>query len=361
MTATATPTEVNRYLDEVRAHLADLPVEERDDLLDDLAVHLEEVAAESDGPLERALGSPAAFAAELRASAGLASREEHGTSDGGVGALRQRLARWQGLAADSEPARWVRALLPQLAPGWWVLRGYLAVVVVSVMGGEHHFPFFPVPSLFGSAVLGLAAIAVAVVASVRLGRHHGDERRPRWVIALDALVVLGTLFAVGVIRDHLGPQYVYSEVAPGTFFSQPDGSQITNLFAYDENGELLEGVLLYDQDGRPVAIGEGDAYSDSGVPLQTRYPLDANGAEITNRYPLDQRTEEWRYGADGSESLVDEPVRPPAIVAPRLAEPEPTTTTTPAQATAVPPPPPATDQQLPASPPAQSPAPAPGA
>jgi HAAS len=61
------------YLDEVRSHLADLPTDERDDLLEDLEAHVHEVTAATDGPLDDALGPPAAFAAELRASAGLAS------------------------------------------------------------------------------------------------------------------------------------------------------------------------------------------------------------------------------------------------------------------------------------------------
>lgn len=71
MTATGTPTEVSRYLDQVRALLVDLPAEEREELLDDLAAHLHEVRAESDEPLEQALGTPAAFAAELLASSAM--------------------------------------------------------------------------------------------------------------------------------------------------------------------------------------------------------------------------------------------------------------------------------------------------
>lgn len=331
MTAIATPTEVTRYLDEVRAVLADLPEEERDELLDDLAVHLREVIAETDEPLEQAVGSPTAFAAELRASAGLAGPDR--SRDGGrVAEARRRLEGARRRAEDTGPSRWVRALLPELVPGWWVLRGYLVVVILSVMGGNHHLPAFPVPNLFGSAVLGLAAVVAAVFASVGLGRRHRDEGKPRWATAVDVLVVLGALLVVGTIRDHIGPQYVFSEAVPmaSGVVSHPDGTQITNLFPYDQDGQLL-GVLLYDQDGRPVVIGDG--YSDSGLDLETDYPLDANGAEVTNLYPLDQRTQEWRYGTDGSETLVDEPVRPPAIAPPLLAEPTTTTTVPPTTST----------------------------
>ncbi|HEV2068737.1 MAG TPA: hypothetical protein VGR26_02965 [Acidimicrobiales bacterium] len=330
MTTTTAAGEVNRYLDEVRALLVDLAEDERNELLDDLAIHLREVAAETDEPLERAVGSPAAFASELRSSAGLTGGAHTG-GPGPVAAARQRLERGRRLVSESGPYRWTRALLPELVPGWWVLRGYLVVVVLSVMGGDHHFPHFPVPALLGSALLGLVAVAVAIFASVSLGRRHRGEHRARWVNVLDVLVVIGTLSAAGAIRQHVGPQYVFSEAAPMSAgpLSHADGRPITNLFAYDEAGQLLDGVLLYDQDGRPVVVGDGDLYSDSGLPLETEYRLDANGAEIPNLYPLDQRVQEWRYQPDGSESTLEaQPVRPPAIAPPRLAESQQQTTTT---------------------------------
>ena len=43
--------ESQDYPDGVAARLADLPVEDRADLLDELATHLDEPAAESDAPL----------------------------------------------------------------------------------------------------------------------------------------------------------------------------------------------------------------------------------------------------------------------------------------------------------------------
>ena len=326
---TTTAGEVTRYLDEVRALLGDLPEDERQELLDDLAVHLREVAAETDEPLERAVGSPAAFVSELRSSAGLTGGDRL-AGRGPVAGARESLERGRRLVGENGPYRWTRALLPELVPGWWVLRGYLAVVVLSVMGGDHHFPHFPVPALLGSAMVGLVATAAAIFASVSLGRRHRGEAKPRWVSAVDVLVVIGTLLAAGAIRQHVGPQYIFSEAAPMSAggVSHPDGTSITNLFPYDEHGQLLDGVLLYDQDGRPVVVGDGDPYSDSGLPLETEYRLDANGAEIPNLYPLDQRIQEWRYRPDGSESVLEEqPVRPPATAPPRLAESQQTTTT----------------------------------
>ncbi|HWG94036.1 MAG TPA: hypothetical protein VNU66_07435 [Mycobacteriales bacterium] len=72
MTAPTTSPAAQRYLAEVAGELADLPVEERADLLEDLALHLAALDAEGDvRPVGVRLGTPAAYAAELRAAAGL--------------------------------------------------------------------------------------------------------------------------------------------------------------------------------------------------------------------------------------------------------------------------------------------------
>ena len=61
--------DAERYLASVRAALDDLPPQARDDLLEDLPGHLHETSAGSGLPLERALGTPQAYAAELRSLA----------------------------------------------------------------------------------------------------------------------------------------------------------------------------------------------------------------------------------------------------------------------------------------------------
>ena len=170
-TLTTTP-EVARYLEEVRRHLADLSAEERDGLMEDLEDHLAEVAVEHGLPLERRLGEPATFAAELRASAGL---EGAGAADGRRRGAIRSLA---GSLAASPTWQRVRAFLPELRPGWWVLRGYLAVAVLAVIGdGSAGLRTFPFPDLGGNAFLGLLAVAVAVPASVSLGRQAEAGRR----------------------------------------------------------------------------------------------------------------------------------------------------------------------------------------
>ncbi len=346
MTTTTTGEEVTRYLDRVRALLVDLPADEREELLDDLALHLREVAAETDEPLEQALGTPTAFAAELLASSGHAPARRPDRWPGVAGLDRAR-RRW-GHLRRSAASRWVRALLPELVPGWWVLRGYLAVMLLSEITNDR-FGSFPVPGIAGSPILGLAAVAGAIFASVQLGRRNAGHRRPLWVWGLDAVVALGalsTLLALGANADG----YVYFDDVHQTgtgALTHPDGTPITNLYAYDADGRLLDGVLVYDQDGTPVVVAEDDGAtlsSDEGLPIETDYRLDVNGAEVRNAYPLDQRVEEWRSGPDGSERVVETPIRPPAITAPRLVPGADTSTTsTTSTASTVPAPPPASD------------------
>jgi hypothetical protein len=95
--------DVARYAAAVRAAFADLPAPDREALLEDIEDHLVEVAAEPGGPLEERLGPPEAYAAELRAWAGLPSgatrRRGPRTSR-----LARRLQRLGAAAAAHPPA-----------------------------------------------------------------------------------------------------------------------------------------------------------------------------------------------------------------------------------------------------------------
>ena len=131
MTATAASIEVRDYLAAVSRELADLPAEERDDLLDDLDSHLHEVIAEGEGSLEQRLGPPEAYAAELRASAGLASsdRSTANVLHRAINSLSAS-AMWRRTAEHP----WTRAtleFLPQLRPAWWIVRAWLAAGIAA--------------------------------------------------------------------------------------------------------------------------------------------------------------------------------------------------------------------------------------
>lgn len=216
-------TDLDEYLEQVRACFADLPTAERTELLDDIAQHLAEVAAEDDRPLVDRLGPPEQYAAELRVAAGLAppgAATFAGRWRRRVGAVDQRIGPVVGYGRASEFVR-------QLAPAWWVLRG-LAVALVLLWAVDG--PAL-VPTIGGSAVAGGLIVATAVVASVWLGR-----RRPR-AIAVRAFAGAAQLVFVGMV--------VVAAVQTADVFDQ-----------YDRNDRV---------DHRPVVPVEADANQQPGV------------------------------------------------------------------------------------------------
>jgi len=187
--------EVARYAAAVRAELFDLAMPEREALLEDLEDHLAEVLAESELPLASRLGTPEAYAAELRAAYGAGLRTPtrrfpwiHRL----VGAAVAQVSGWSSVQA-------VREYLPELRPAWWVLRAYLVVLVLAViLRGDQDI--HPIPNPFTSGgVVEIIAMAVAVVLSIRLGRWASRRKDAEsWPLrAGNAVVALGGLIALG--------------------------------------------------------------------------------------------------------------------------------------------------------------------
>ena len=150
--------EIAGYLTGVSSALADLDAEERDDLLADVHAHLVDVAREG-GSLVARLGPPDAYAAELRAAAGLPAPEATARPSLGT-RLERAVAR---LAANGLAVRALETART-LAPVWWVARGYVAAVVLSrVADGDGWSTTHPwVPHLHGSGSHPLAGPAIRV-------------------------------------------------------------------------------------------------------------------------------------------------------------------------------------------------------
>src|SRR2546423_13097712 len=118
-------SDVVSYASAVRDALEPLPEAQRESLLEDLENHLAEVASESGVSLQERLGRPEDYAAELRSAYGAGN---DASSSGRHGSLRDRAAALlKMVAAGTLPYPDLRALLPELRPGWWVLRAYLVV------------------------------------------------------------------------------------------------------------------------------------------------------------------------------------------------------------------------------------------
>jgi hypothetical protein len=283
MTAPTTTPAAQAYLSEVEAELADLPADERAELLDDLSSHLLALEEEGDArSLTARLGSSAEYAAELRAAAGLPPRGKSGP----------RRIEWRARVDHLRQHRAVREVLdfaPQLRPAWWVLRGYLVVLLPSLraINGTRDFPL---PAVGGSHLLGLLTVLAAIAASVALGRRRLPRPLTVAVVLVNLVLVVSAARVLDQARYRLTVYPAYgASAAPGrTFADSPlvaqNGGPVTNILPYAADGTPLDGVLLFDQDGRPLQVGAQQWWADGCVRIVTP-PRAKDGAPVTFSFP----------------------------------------------------------------------------
>lgn len=233
----------------VRAQLGDLPPAEVEDLTEGLEADLAERLAEDGSEL----GDPAAYAEELRESAGLGpgAREAKSTpvrrspSEFFTAELAQFRSHRTG-ASIVDFALAVR-------PAWWILRGAVAfTLLIQVFSGE----FLLLPR----NTLEFLAWAALLVASVQWGRKRwqGGPVGRKIVLGTSTLMaVLAIPFMGGwaaMILDSTGkPAYAADvEAAQGLVL---DGSGVSNIFPYDCSGAPMTNVQLFDQEGNKIAVG----------------------------------------------------------------------------------------------------------
>ncbi|WP_187361580.1 hypothetical protein [Phytoactinopolyspora mesophila] len=178
-----------------------------------------------------------------------------------------RAERWLGQQPWGEPAlEYTRSL----RPAWWAAR---AAALGAAVG-------------YASTMsLGLAVFLVGVVGSVWLGLRTSRQpllggRRVALGVVNTVAVVLGAVAlssAVDSDRTTVVEYVSYADdewdeghggwdeehpvddvsepaVAPDDEWSQGGDGQVTNIFPYGPDGELLTGVRLFDQDGTPVEV-----------------------------------------------------------------------------------------------------------
>ena len=318
---------VEEYLAGIRSALADLPAPELADILDDARAHLADLTTElgseaSLAALVERLGTPAAYAGELRAAAGYppasgAPRERSRsgaawlaiagllastvlimlgvaarapevvlfaallalaglpliTRDGpdlpslaALPAMRRLVA---AMPAPGTAARSVTDFLAALQPAWWVARGVVAAALVDeiVVGAE-------------LALVVLLSL-VTVPLSVWLGHRTRHDRRWLWAVvplnglaAALLLLLLGSTALFGPSSSSSGSVQSYRQ--PGLW--QDMDRQILDIRPVDTAGNPLTGVYLFDQNGRPIDTSTSSSCEDE-------YRFSAPGAAAARPYP----------------------------------------------------------------------------
>ncbi|MEU4470103.1 hypothetical protein [Micromonospora sp. NPDC023888] len=284
---TVAEQEITDYVARVRAALADLPSTQRDELIEDLADHLTEVAAEAEGTLVERLGEPETYAAELRAAAGAAPGSGRNLDQrvatamvrlrGRLSAVDTRLGPPLGYANASDFLRLLR-------PAWWVLRGYLAAMLLTAIstGGDS---YGLLPRFGGEMLAGMVMLVGLVLASIWLGRRSAQLTRwPRSVLQVgSAVLVVFALSALVNLEGRLDRGYYYDQTAVDSQYSQ-----VRDVFVYDSEGRLVENARLFDQDGNPIRLGYPDCegrVDEYGNPLLRPYPYCVGRAPFGPRGP----------------------------------------------------------------------------
>lgn len=265
---TTTQDEINLYVFAVRAALGDLPESLRDELLEDLPEHLAEVVADGEGSLTERLGSPEAYAEDLRTTAGFVGgfpdpprrapffekRDE--LRDQALVQLRRidtRLGPLFGAARVSD-------FLVLLRPAWWVLRGYLAAMVLAWMLDDSGQPIGLLPRIGGSEGVAVVLLAIGVLASIWFGRRSLQLAKwPRRALYAGSVILVLVALAGFSEADSSSRDARYTDVN----YDNPY-TNVKDLFVYDEQGRLISNARIFDQDGSLLRIGDPYCYDDEG-------------------------------------------------------------------------------------------------
>jgi hypothetical protein len=300
------------YLAQVRAELSDLPDTELDEVLEDVADHLEEIGAELDGEptmpaLQARLGTPGEYAEELRTAAGYPPKAAavEGKNPGSA-ALRWAIAAtvatpvliwfWFGAGlywsvGGSLLVLAVMALLSAL--GIRALRGEDPRIVTTtrlwqrgeawlqrqaarlpdgvrrdlvvvgqpawwVVRGAAAGILLLVLTGIEDGLLAVIAGLLGAVASIWVGRRSQQDRRWLWFVV--PANVVGIVAVLGLVAStaYWSPSYAYggydSSGNPHIPGLAHDGRPISNVFLFDQQGKPLTDVRLYDETGAPLNV-----------------------------------------------------------------------------------------------------------
>ncbi|TDU89524.1 hypothetical protein EV138_3095 [Kribbella voronezhensis] len=330
---------VATYLAQVRAELSDLPPGELEDVLDDVAGHLTEVAAEvgqvpTATGLQERLGTPRQYADELRRAAGYPPPKRVPADNKAAGSA----LRWGLIASTVGPFFLVIALLGRGRDvtaffglvgltalvfsahlGVKALRGQSPRIVLDTprgastaaairesidqippnvrrelvtigqpvwwvargaVGGASFFAFFG-----ANAVTVVGALAGAAL-SIWVGRRTQQDARWLWYVVplnLVAAIIVPAWLAASFVG---GPSSIFNNYndyrgSSSSSYNPPsglvlDGVSVSNIYPFDEQGRQVH-VRLYNQDGQPINLERQDCAMQSSNRPQN---------ELSNFFPL---------------------------------------------------------------------------
>jgi hypothetical protein len=306
--------EVRTYVESVRTALADLIPEEVEDLTGGMEADLTELLIERGGSLSGALGTPAAYAVELRQAAGL----PEAVATGGPRTID--LGRWWTGRRDSFAAARDRheslqsawQFFVSLRPAWWVLRGYVVTWVLLQAFGLAYAPSL-LPNTPGMLIFGtlLAWVSVKVGRRVKPGSSAVGLMH---LVNIAAVIVLP--FALFTSQNT--QEYRAANWPPAPAGLSLDGGEVANVYGYGPDGQRLTGIRLFDDQGRPLKLGSDVNHVGGDLPKAH----DIYGNELSNVYPqtLDPSGDPWQvpdWAAPGSPNFRGRSIwSPPASVAP---------------------------------------------
>ncbi len=261
------------YVAQVRAALADLSPDDLDDLTGGMAADLAELLRERGGALTDHLGTPAAYAAELRAAAGLPT----------PGAARSRNSRWtpEAIKASFAAARAEHPILDQavgyaisLRPAWWFLRGAVAAGVLVVV--------FGLIGSIGGVVAAMMIVLMGAVLSVVIGLRTGG-RAPSLpgVVVNSVLGAAAALMGIAALGTALNPSpLLYQTVEQGP----ANVVNTSNLFVYDSAGKRVDGARVFTAEGEALRTA-WQLSTGGGLVLDALTRLDVYGVPVPDAYP----------------------------------------------------------------------------
>jgi hypothetical protein len=272
---TTAQDEITGYVDGVRDALVGLPEATRRELIEDLPEHLAEVLADGGGPLVERLGDPSVYAAELRSAAGFVG----GFPD--PPPTRDRFMELRATVGENLRIADVRVgpllgydrasdFFSLLRPAWWVLRGYLAAMVLAYVLDDSGQPIGLLPRIGGSEVVALLLLAGAILGSLWLGRRTARlAPLPRFALRAGTLLLVIVALTLFSSADSSTRGASYQDVQ----YDNPYG-HVEDVYVYDQQGRLLHDVRLFDQNGQPIQLGYDRCVAD------VESAVSANGSDL---------------------------------------------------------------------------------